>query len=78
MHCVRITNTLSTIVDLLGTSCNGPFGMRARVILTAWFLVRKKLCPRNRLQAERLDTLTVISDEGLPLEKFPFNQALMK
>ena len=34
-----------------------------------------KNCQRNRLQAERLDTLMVISAEGPPLEEFPFERA---
>ena len=37
-----------------------------------------KNCQRNRLQAERLDTLMVISVEGPPLEEFPFERALLK
>ena len=37
-----------------------------------------KNCQRNRLQAERLDTLMVISAEGPPLQEFPFERALIK
>ena len=35
-------------------------------------------CERNRLQAERLDTLMVISAEGPPLQEFSFERALIK
>ena len=37
-----------------------------------------KNCQRNRLLPERLDTLMVISAEGLPLQEFQFERALMK
>ena len=37
-----------------------------------------KNCQRNRLQAERLDTLMVVSAEGPPLQEFPFERALIK
>ena len=37
-----------------------------------------KNCQRNTLQAERLDTLMVISAEGPPLQEFPFERGLIK
>jgi len=134
-----MVNTSSAVLHSEGTSCNRPFGVRAQVICTAWFLLTKKTadspwyskkldsffrpkvprleariednggdgneddnvvnvaqhtadcemgfglqnnlknCHRNnRLQAEKLDTLMVISAEGPPLEDFPFEVALMK
>ena len=42
MHRYRIVNTLSAILDQVGTSCNRPFGVQAQVIPTAWFLLMKK------------------------------------
>jgi len=37
-----------------------------------------KNCQRNKLPAERLETLMVISAEVAQLEEFPFEHALMK
>ena len=37
-----------------------------------------KNCQRTRLLTERLDTLTVISAEGPPLQEFHFERALIK
>ena len=84
----NIVNILSAKLDqVLGTSCNRPFGVWAQIIRTTHpvkgVLAFKttlylKNCPRNRLLPERLDTLMVISAEGPLLQEFQFERTLIK
>ena len=38
-HRYQIVNILSAMLDQVGSSCNSPFGVRAQIIRTAWFLL---------------------------------------